>query len=31
MPVFDDELKEIYHESKRAALDEFGRVAVGDV
>ena len=31
MPVFDDELKEIYHSSKKSALEEFGRVAVGEV
>lgn len=30
-PVFDDELKEIYQEAKRAALEEFSKVAVGDV
>lgn len=30
-PVFDDELKEIYREAKRIALEEFGKVAVGDV
>ena len=31
MPVFDDELKEIYHQSKKVALEEFSKVAVGDV
>jgi capsule polysaccharide modification protein KpsS len=30
-PLFDDELKEIYQEAKRAALDEFSKVAVGEV
>lgn len=30
-PVFDDELKEIYHDAKKLALEEFGKVAVGDV
>lgn len=30
-PVFDDELKEIYQEAKRVCLDEFSKVAVGDV
>ena len=31
MPVFDDELKEIYIESKRAALEDFNKSAVGEV
>ena len=30
-PVFDDELKEIYQEAKRLCLEEFTKVAVGDV
>lgn len=30
-PVFDDELKEIYLDAKKLALDEFGKVAVGEV
>lgn len=30
-PVFDDELKEIYSEAKRVCLEEFGKVAVGEV
>ena len=30
-PVFDDELKEIYTEAKRLAMEEFGKVAVGEV
>ena len=30
-PVFDDELKELYQEAKREGLEEFSKVAVGDV
>jgi hypothetical protein len=30
-PVFDNELKEIYIDSKRTALEEFSKVAVGDI
>jgi len=30
-PVFDHELKEIYKTSKKLALEEFGKVAVGDI
>jgi hypothetical protein len=30
-PVFDDELREIYQEAKKAAMEEFGKVAVGEV
>jgi len=30
-PLFDDELKEIFAEAKKAALEEFGKVAVGEV
>jgi hypothetical protein len=29
--VFDDELKEIYIEAKKIAMEEFGKVAVGEV
>ena len=31
MPVFDDELKEIYQSSKKQALEEFNKIAVGEV
>jgi hypothetical protein len=30
-PLFEDELKEIYIEAKKLAMDEFGKVAVGEV
>lgn len=30
-PVFDNELKEIYIDSKKVALEDFGKVAVGEV
>jgi hypothetical protein len=30
-PVFDNELKEIYVDSKKVALEEFSKVAVGDI
>jgi hypothetical protein len=30
-PVFDDELKELYLDAKRGCLEEFQRVAVGEV
>ena len=30
-PVFDEELAELYRESKRGALEEFQKTAVGDV
>lgn len=30
-PVFDDELKELYTDAKKLAMDEFSKVAVGDV
>ena len=30
-PVFDDELKEIYTQAKKIAMDEFSKVAVGEV
>ena len=30
-PVFDDELKEMFKEAKKLALDEFSKVAVGDL
>ena len=30
-PVFEDELKELYQEAKKLAMDEFGKVAVGEV
>lgn len=29
--MFDDELKEIYIEAKRQAMEEFSKVAVGEV
>jgi hypothetical protein len=30
-PVFDGELKEIYQDAKKQCLEEFGKVAIGDV
>lgn len=30
-PVFDDELKEMYKEAKKLALEDFSKVAVGDI
>jgi hypothetical protein len=30
-PVFEEELKELYLEAKKLAMDEFGKVAVGEV
>lgn len=30
-PVFDEELKEIYSQAKKIAIEEFSKVAVGDV
>jgi hypothetical protein len=29
--VFDNELKDIYTQAKKIALEEFGKVAVGEV
>jgi len=30
-PLFEDELREIYKDSRKIALEEFGKVAVGEV
>lgn len=30
-PVFDDELKEMFKEAKKIALEDFSKVAVGDI
>ncbi len=30
-PMFDDELKELYVEAKKKAMEDFGSVAVGDI
>lgn len=30
-PVFDDELKEMFKEAKKLALDDFSKIAVGDI
>jgi hypothetical protein len=30
-PVFDEELTEMYREAKKAALDDFSKIAVGDL
>lgn len=30
-PLFDDELHELYKDARKIALEEFGKVAVGDV
>jgi len=30
-PLFDDELRELYKDARKIALEEFGKVAVGEV
>ena len=30
-PVFDDELKEMYQEIKKTSLEDFQKIAVGDI
>ncbi len=30
-PLFEDELRELYKDARKIALEEFGKVAVGDV
>jgi hypothetical protein len=29
--VFDDELKEMYKQTKKVSLDDFSKIAVGDI
>jgi len=30
-PLFEDELREVYKDARKLAIEEFGKVAVGDV